>query len=369
MENQIWTLLARKFSGEATPEESRLLRKLMEEDPGLAEVVNNISADWYNPGSTETQKALASFSRLDAKIRQDLHPLSPAGDDEAFVDQPVVHPFRRRSVAFLKIAAVLILLCGAGVFLFREAVESPASPPMAGREIKAPAKNIREVKLADGSVVWLNEKSTIRLNDHFNRKQREVWLIGEAYFDVAKNRNVPFIIHAGKVNIRVLGTAFNVKSYPEGKSVETSLLKGSVEITLEDQPDAKYILKPNQKLVVPVAGNAGNAENEMEDNQKREKPGISFLALSKVPDGASGEIIAEVSWRERKLAFYETSFSELAELLENRFHVPIEFENEEMESLVFTGVFNKETLSQALHALSLSAAFRYRIEPDRIVIF
>src|SRR5690606_3451163 len=110
--------------------------------------------------------------------------------------------------------------------------------------------------------------------------------------------------------------------------------------------------------VVPVDD---EIEKPVAADTESEKPGISFLALSKVPDGATGEIIAEISWKERKLAFYETSFPDLAELLEKRYHVPIEFEDEDTKSLVFTGVFNKETLSQALHALSLSAAFRYRI--------
>ena len=84
----------------------------------------------------------------------------------------------------------------------------------------------------------------------YGNNLREVTLSGEAYFDVVKNPKKPFIIHTGKINIKVLGTIFNVKSYPGEKTIETSLIKGSIEVSFPSTPSKKIILKPNQKLVI-----------------------------------------------------------------------------------------------------------------------
>lgn len=366
MEDQIWTLLARKFAGEASPEELALLRDLLEQDPAIADMVNAISADWYHPGITDMQKALLSFSRIETKIKQGQDDFSNR-TDARIISSRRLNFFRKHGHTLIKVAACLVLVLGAWFYLYNQP-GNDTSTEIAKQEIKAPEKNIREVTLSDGSTIWLNEGSTISVSKEFNLKKRELWLIGEAFFDVAKNKEKPFIIHTNKINIKVLGTAFNVKSYPEEKSVETSLIRGSVEITLDEHPDAKYILKPNQKLVIPVVENQEDVHISASGKQKQEDAGVHFSTLGKVPDGHSGEIIAEVSWKERKLAFYETSFSELAEQLEKRFQVPLVFEDKITEDLVFTGVFNKETLAQVLHALSLSAPFHYRIENDKVII-
>ena len=104
--------------------------------------------------------------------------------------------------------------------------------------------------LPDGSTVWLNAGSRLTYDSLYGTTLREVTLSGEAYFDVVKNPKKPFIIHTGKINIRVLGTVFNVKSYPEEQTIETSLIKGSIEVSFPSQPSKKIILKPNQKLII-----------------------------------------------------------------------------------------------------------------------
>src|SRR4030095_8935268 len=78
-----------------------------------------------------------------------------------------------------------------------------------------------------------------------------VSLNGEAYFDVTKNPEKPFIIHTKKMDIKVLGTVFNVRSYSDEKITEAALIKGSIEVTLKDRKDQKIILKPNEKIIIP----------------------------------------------------------------------------------------------------------------------
>ena len=94
------------------------------------------------------------------------------------------------------------------------------------------------------------EKVIEDLSKDFGKEKREVTLAGEGFFDVTKNNEMPFIISTASINIKVLGTTFNVKAYNEDKQTETSLLHGSIEVTIKNRPNDKIILSPSEKLVV-----------------------------------------------------------------------------------------------------------------------
>ena len=111
-----------------------------------------------------------------------------------------------------------------------------------------------KVLLPDGTTVWLNGGSKLYYDYEFAGPLREVRLDGEAFFDVVKHLDRPFIVHAGKIDIKVHGTAFNVKCYEGDKNIETTLLHGAIEVV--DNSDRKkppVFLEPNQKLIIPVA--------------------------------------------------------------------------------------------------------------------
>src|ERR1019366_6846207 len=110
---------------------------------------------------------------------------------------------------------------------------------------KSPSRVKSKIVLSDGSVVTLNSETTLRYPAEFNGQTREVYLDGEAFFDVAKDHKHPFIVHAGKMNVRVLGTAFNIKSYANDATSETTLIRGAIEVTMSDRPSDRIILKPN----------------------------------------------------------------------------------------------------------------------------
>jgi transmembrane sensor len=82
-----------------------------------------------------------------------------------------------------------------------------------------------KIQLPDGTQVWLNADSKLEYNENFNVKLREVKLSGEAFFDVVKNKDKPFVIHTSQMDVKVLGTAFNVRSYPDEATTETALLR------------------------------------------------------------------------------------------------------------------------------------------------
>ena len=107
--------------------------------------------------------------------------------------------------------------------------------------------------LPDGSTVWLNAGSKISYKPGLSGTTREVILEGEAYFDIVKRAGRAFIVHTKEIDISVLGTAFNVKSYPNDKTIETTLIRGLVSITRNSgKPEKPVYLRPHQKFILAI---------------------------------------------------------------------------------------------------------------------
>ena len=221
--------------------------------------------------------------------------------------------------------------------------------------------------LPDGTKVWLNAGSTITYDSSYGRALREVALTGEAFFDVVKNKEKPFIIHASKINIKVLGTQFNVRSYPTDNTTEASLIRGSIEVTFKDKPNDKVILKPNEKIVID---NGRNPEDVLESFRRNhhekihELPGVGIKKLTY--EYKTGTII-ETSWVENKLIFQDESFEDLARQLERWYGVSIIFKNNKLKENRLTGSFKNETIKQALDALKFTASFNYGMDNNNTV--
>src|SRR5437773_11061947 len=149
----------------------------------------------------------------------------------------------------LLVAAVLTgIILSSYFFIFQR--KNTQSKAVAINEIEAKKGARSYMLLPDGTKVWLNSDSKLEYKDNFNDSIREVTLSGEAYFDVVKDAAHPFIVHTSDIDIRVLGTAFNVKSYPKESSIETTLIHGLIEVTNKKLPGSpKVILNPHEKLV------------------------------------------------------------------------------------------------------------------------
>ena len=221
--------------------------------------------------------------------------------------------------------------------------------------------------LSDGTKVWLNAGSSLSYDSTFNINLREVSLTGEAFFDVTKNKLKPFIIHTSKIDIKVVGTEFNVRSYATDKTTEASLIRGSIEVSFKDNPDNKILLKPNEKIVVDNNGKFENVSKNslLAANKKiNQVPGVAIKNLTY--ETKTGTII-ETSWVENKLIFQDESFDEIAHQLERWYGVSIVFKNEQLKENHLTGNFTNETVRQALDALKLTAMFRYDIDKNNLI--
>jgi transmembrane sensor len=186
--------------------------------------------------------------------------------------------------------------------------------------------------LADGTKVWLNADSRLNYAKDFGTgSTREVYLEGEAFFDVASNPAKPFLVHTSAISIKVLGTAFNVKSYAIDKTIETTLVHGKVSINKKgsnDQEDGVLVLKPNQRAIYSKKSNTVNVEQV-----KAERA---------------------TSWRYDKLIFDETPFADALAQLERWYDVSIHVEQGGDLTCGLTAEIENEKLEDVLKLLEAS---------------
>lgn len=251
------------------------------------------------------------------------------------------------AAAAILIVAVVVAL----VILLR-----PAGPefPMAlgsetgetfGRTVN-PAGEKSVVFLSDGSKVWLNGASRITYAREFSGMEtRDVYLEGEAFFDVAHNIQQPFIVHTSSIKIKVLGTSFNVKSYKNEKTIETTLVQGRVRIEQSDERGKRVgdvELKPNQRAVFDKESKVINVKE------------------------VGGEVAA--SWRQERLVFEEEPMSHVIRQLEKWYGVRIHVETEGSLDCSLTARIEKESLVDVLQLLVTTHQIRYRIDGDDVFI-
>jgi len=229
--------------------------------------------------------------------------------------------------------------------------------------------------LPDGTQVWLNSGSKLSYDKTYGNGKREVALSGEAYFDVIRNPALPFIIHTSSIDIRVLGTAFNVKSFPLEKNTETSLIRGSIEVFFRNRPLEKIILKPNQKLITANQAMVKDKENAAPSSAKEKTtvndggvkvPPLALVSQLTYEPGDS--TVIETSWMHNKLMFLSETFEDLAIKMERWYGVNIRFVNEQIKFKKLNGIFENESIQQALTALQLITPFTYSMNKNDILI-
>ena len=167
-------------------------------------------------------------------------------------------------------AAVFLLLFAAGGMLFYTFAPRRSMPQtLAFQEISAPYGARSTVKLPDGSTVTINAGTTLRYNVNFGALTRDLWLDGEAFFDVNKSAT-PFTVHSGHISIKALGTRFNVRAYLSEDEVQTTLVEGKLAINDHRKPTEEIVLLPNQKLtaakkrIAPKQGLSGAGTETVE---------------------------------------------------------------------------------------------------------
>lgn len=356
MEDRIWELIARKLAGEASQEELRELEGLLRDHPELHIPVQAVADMWPRKAGGPDAETAAAWDRHQERMRQaGIRDMEPVSHEPFQLEAVRARPWKRYA-GWAAAAAVLVL---AATWLFRSQTGHPelAAAPS---EVLVKYGSKTRVQLPDGTTVWLNAGSKLTYGRDFGSGSREVDLSGEGFFDVAKDPERPFIIRTSRMNVRVLGTRFNLRAYPNDKSSEAALLQGSIEVSLSSRPAERFLLKPNEKIV--VRDDSAAAHNAP---VKSPEPIMAIRNLRYEPADSS---LAETSWMNNKLVFTDESFAELALKMERWYNIPIRFSDVETAQLRFTGSFEKESVEQALRALAITAPFRYQVKDSEIII-
>ncbi|NMB71083.1 MAG: DUF4974 domain-containing protein [Bacteroidales bacterium] len=280
--------------------------------------------------------------------------------------KPILLSPKIHTTPFTKLAAAVVIfaiLFSGGFFLIKNWTGNTFTEGIYN-ELVVPDGQQAHLLLSDGSKVWLNAGTRLRFPAHFHNVKREVWLEGEAFFKVAKNPKRIFYVHTTDITIKVVGTSFNVKAYPDEDMIETTLLSGIVKIETNDSKNKAgkdILLQPNHKAIYYK-----NKKTE----KITEKAIIATPSQDRTDKFVSLPVNAEndVSWKEGKLIFDNETLQVIAKKLERRYGVTITIADEELKQYRYTGVLKKISIEQAIKALQLTAHFQYKITDNEIII-
>ena len=202
-------------------------------------------------------------------------------------------------------------------------------------EVVAPASSRMNFELGDGTKVWLNHGSKLRYPYRFEGKNRKVFLTGEAYFAVAHNKEVPFIVGTDHLEIKATGTAFNVSAYPNDDFVETTLVEGKVILYERNSNLEIRALSPNECL--------------------------KFNSQKNVYSLESGDIKKYTAWKDGQLVFRNDSTKDVARKLAGWFNIEVEVTNKRAMEFTYTATFAGETLPQVLELMTLATPVSYKL--------
>lgn len=240
--------------------------------------------------------------------------------------------------AVYKMAAAatgIVLMVASALYFFSHTPFLQRQHVASLQKVKTGSGEITLKVLADGTKIWLNAESSIEFPRTFAGDSiREVFLHGEAFFDVAEDKSHPFIVRTEKINIRVLGTAFNVKSYDQDPTVETTLVRGKVVID-RGTGGAKVELKPNQQAVF---------------THSTERITLLDVAAEK-----------QISWNKGSLVFEDDTVYDVIKSLERWYGIEIHVQEASNMDCRLTAQIDKESLAQTLEMLKSIAGITYSI--------
>lgn len=350
-------LICRFLQGEASKEEVEKLQAWISEKKENRNTYNERSELWgraelANPDFSKNQKA--AWDRLSSDI-----------------DRPFSAPGKSRRInfsGFLRIAAMIVLTVG---LTWMASHRIYNSEPLEGKKtvVLTPLGSRTHVILPDSSEAWLNAGSTLSYQGDFSHNSRQVYLDGEAFFDVQPDARRMFEVITSDVTVRVFGTSFNVKSYAEEGTIETTLLEGKISLIRNaDEPGRKQkelYLEPQQKATFIKKEGRIALSDVLEEN---EEPAEQILKSGNILIFKQVDVEEVSSWKTGQLVINSESLIDLSTELARKYDVEFVFEDEGLKKFKFTGILEDESIEQVLYAMQLTAPIHYRIEGKEVYL-
>lgn len=341
------------YCKQSSPEDVAFWENYMAENPG-----NRILVEFAREKFMELFNVLAEADMHEQEMR--LKSRLEQGDSAPVVQMgvwPETKTKSSRSIIVKISAAAAVIMALA---LFSVNYFSSAKKTISKTFLTAYGER-KNIQLPDGSVVNLNAGSKIEINESFGTGDRHVYLEGEAFFDVKHNTKLPFIVHTAAMDVKALGTAFDVKAYNNERTSETSLIRGLVEVTLKENNNQVLLLHPNEKIKweQPAADVIVSHRSFVQQDHLDTTDGL----MKKLVATNHGDI-KEIAWKENKLIFEDDALADIALLLERWYGVKIEFGDDAIRNYRFTGTFEKEDIGTVLNFLKESRQFNFTMNNE-----
>lgn len=320
--NQLDRVLKRYMEGKSDAEETRMIEDWLNSDWKKSE-------EWDSMDEASRNKLLAHlYEEVQQTIRSKKKII------------PITHRSSWRLAG--SIAAMLLLVCGL-YFTWPSLLD--LIDPVVYKQVSVSTGKMKKLVLADGTQLWLNSGSSLKYPERFSRKNREVYLEGEAYFEVAHRADNPFIVHTGQLKTKVLGTVFNITAYEGRQAVKVVLLSGKVEVSKEKPGEEdSLILLPSQAATYQKNGGS----------------------LVKTDEKYTGQYSG---WKEGKLIFNDTPMTEVLERLSISYNMKFELENEKLKGCKITGTFSThQKPEEIIKSIAISIGGKYLKTADKIIL-
>lgn len=288
------------------------------------------------------------------------------GQKQVLQPVPRIVPLRQSRRVTAMVAAAAVLVIGLTVAIYFMMMPNRSGGQLVISAARGERKN---VTLPDGSKVRINSGSTLTLASDFNNSSRSITLSGEAYFDVAKNSKIPFVIHTSSMDVKVLGTAFNLRAYPDEANDIAALINGKILVTVthaNGKPETEdYYLTPLQKIVVAKDGSDSSQAAESNAEMQNQQP----LTIDSLRVSNFIHRIPETAWTENMLFFNADPLSEVTKKIEKWYGVSVRIDNKEIENLHFTGSYPNLSIRDVMEALHMAnRGLHYKIEDNEKLI-
>jgi len=348
------SLLEKFQSGKSNPEELRLLEEMFfdgEISEGIKSVMLNEIKDFETAGSaTDTD-----YDRLFQSIQKIISD----------------HKSKTRGLNlrlnFMRIAAIIVMAFVFGGTLSYFIFNSDKKAPSSFCEVTAPLGSTSEIVLPDSSRVWLNAGSKIKYSTTYNQKNRLIYLEGEGYFIVAKNKKIPFIVDAYGFEVKAVGTEFNVKAYKGDPTVETTMVEGKVTLQHSTESILKGVyLTPNQKATFYKKEESLTVEVIKKLEEKKEE--LNYIPEHRLVIAPRIDPKAIISWKENRLIIEREQLGTLAEILSRKYNFNFEFKSEDIKQISFSGTLEDETLQQVMNVIKIGSPIDYEIVGKTVII-
>lgn len=325
-------LLQKYLAGSANPQELEEFWKLMSElsDNDLVQLdLKNLWDNNLNEVPADKMDWDKSYCRLQEKI-----------DSQEFDFEEKISLLKRRRYFITAAATCIVLLAAA--FFWKIAFQQKSETRSKEKIVQTKGRH-QTISLPDGTMVTLNDGSKLEYPQAFNQSSRDVYLTGEAYFDVKHDAGKPFQVHTGKLITRVLGTAFNIKAYDNDNRVSVTVARGKVQVQSDNNKETLGVLSAGDQLVIDKTSNK---------------------AIH-----AKADVDKVIEWKSNDMIFDNATVDEAVIALGNRYGVSFLFEHEALRTCRFTANFAGDGLNQSLDIIcALINASWEQTGPSTIVL-